>query len=587
VSVDERIKIWDVSTGACLHTLRPDGWIKALAFSTKNYNLVIGSDNNTIKVWDANNGVSIRTLRCHNAPVCTLTFSKNGNLMASSATDRTIKLFDTTSGECTRELIIPNGKYAAYSIAFTHDDEILSCGTYDSVLIWDLKNQTEPHRIEMEDGCFDNRSLISSHTNELFLIRNDDVEVWNPATKTRIRTIECPIHRPTYRKTLILSRHGALFGVVTSDKVEIVDPLTLEWVAQAKRWSVTSSVSPKCDSLALTSGPQINIWDLSTIAYWKNSSPSVDSRPVFSNDGSLVVTVSEAKQEIIISRSCTGESITFARPWSSKYTPIFSSDGHMLIMERQREVYVRHIYKEGVRFVLSLAKPQFGRLALSHDNRWLAVPFYDHVSIFELGTPSTETRISCNEVFRESTACSFSHDSKTLAVLRGRYIYLYESNTWRCNSTLCNVERAGYQFGAILFSSDDRFLATTSLNPSKEETELKVWNLETTVCTRILYREGCFHPLKLEALTFLQLETDLCTFQIVNERVQQLIPPKYTISKDLQWILQGSERLIWLPLDYRPKTFCPFVEFRFCRACSKFKVAIITVNSRLVVLTLP
>lgn len=604
-SLDRTVKIWDVSTGGCLHTLLGhDHHVSILAFSPKNYNLATGSYDKTIKIWDADNGALIRTLRCHRSTICALTFSKNGKLMASSAEDGTIKLFDMPSGKCTRELIINDGMSNARSIAFTHDGQILSCGTDGSVLIWDLWDQTEPHQIEIDEVDFPPGSVVSSQTNELFFIRGHNVEVWNPATKMRIRTIRYPtsslIHRVSYGLSVILSRHGTILGVIGVDEVDILNPSTLNWVAQIKQGSLSSSVSPTSDILALALGLQINIWDLSTITNLNHPSPTTDTRPVFSSNTSLVVTQSDTEMKLIIWRSCIGDSTSFTRPWhviqivppchqdrqlALKSRPMFSFDGQMLILQYHKEIHIMHVSEEGVGFKVSFPESHYGVLALSHDNRWLAVPFFNHVSIFEFGNPFAETKLDTNDDWWELAVCSFSHDSKTLAVHHGSHIDLYENNTWRRNYTLYNVEREGLQDRTVFFSSDDRFLATTSHDVSRRKTELNVWDLETKVCSRLLY-SGYFKPLNLEVSTFLQLETNLGTFQFINEKMQRLVPPKYAISLDSQWILEGSERLIWLPPDYRPK-WAPDAEFRFCRICSKFKFAITTTDRRLVILTLP
>ncbi|RFN44797.1 vegetative incompatibility protein het-e-1 [Fusarium flagelliforme] len=407
-----------------------DDGVGVLAFSNKNYNVATESYDNAIEIWDANNGVLIRTLRHHKGRIRALTFSKNGNLMASSAADGTIKLLDTTSGECTRELIVNDGRSNAWSIAFTHDDQILSCGTHDSVFIWDLKDQTEPHRIGRDDASFAAASVVSSQTNELFLIRDNDVEVWNPVTKMRIRTIRYPVSfsilRRTYGgKSVILSRHGTLLGVIVDNEVKILNPSTLDWVVQISQGSINSAVSPTSDTLALTSGPTINIWDLSSIAHWNSSSPIVDTRPVFSSDGSLAVTGSNTEAELTIWSSCTGDPTAFAGPWHFKWLmPFFSFDGQMLVLPYYKKVHIRHVFKEEVGFMVSFPERHNGNLAFSHDNRWLAVSFRTHVSISQLGhTPFEKIKIN-SSYYCGVAGCSFSHDSKTLAVHHGKYVDL-------------------------------------------------------------------------------------------------------------------------------------------------------------------
>lgn len=582
-SGDTTVRIWDVSTGACLHTLLGhDDWVCVLAFSPKNYNVATGSNDNTIKIWHADNGSLIRTFHCHNAPIRALSFSKNGKLIASSAEDGTIKLLDIASGECKRRLLINDGSFGAWSIAFTHDDQILSCGTDCSLLIWDLQGQTQPHRIKMEDAHFPPKSVVSSLTNELFLIRDHDVEVWNPLRKMRLRTIRHPASfsdgGPMYEDSVLLSRHGKLLGVMVDGEVKIVSPSTSEWIAQIPQRSLATSISPSHDILALASYHQetITLWDLQSITQLNVWLPESCSRPIA--DNSLV----ETDREVVICKSCTG----YSKPWPGRYQPIVSFDGQSLIMRYEKAFHPTNGPKEEVEVTVSFPKPDHGVPVVSDDDRWLAVPCLTHVDISELHKPHANIKITWDEDQREA-GCSFSHNSETLAIYHGGCIRFYETNTWLHKLTLCNVEQEGLSNHTVLFSSDDKFLATTSHQLASEETELNIWNLETKACTRILYNEGCFKPLRLDVSTFLELVTDLGTFQIVDNRIQLLVPPKYAISEDLQWIMEGSERLIWLPPDYRPDSLSPFAAFRFCRACYKHKVAISTISRRLVILALP
>ncbi|KAJ4126988.1 hypothetical protein NW768_008609 [Fusarium equiseti] len=270
-SWDRTVKIWDVSTGACLHTLLAhDDWVNVVAFSPKNHNIATGSDDGTVKVWDASNGVLIKTIYGCNSPISALSFSKNGNLIATGASDGTIKLLDSIGGECKQTLIIDDGPSTLTSIAFSHDDQILSCGTFEFVLILDVEDQTEPYTIDggYGDGDGDEsvgyETVISSHKDELFLLRDGNVEVWDPAMKTCIRKIPYPasslITGRNLEQSVILSRHGTLLGVIVNSEVKILNPSTFEWVTEFNQVSMAASVSPTSDILALTNyGNAINI----------------------------------------------------------------------------------------------------------------------------------------------------------------------------------------------------------------------------------------------------------------------------------------------------------------------------------------
>ena len=138
-------KVWDVSSGQCLWTLtghtryalrrRPveprvdcsstprRAQVRCVAALSKD-RVVSGSRDNTLKVWDASNGECLQTLSGHTdwarrrrpvdttrrslvdaarAQVVCVAVLPNGRIVSGSD-DRTLKVWDASSGECLRTL---------------------------------------------------------------------------------------------------------------------------------------------------------------------------------------------------------------------------------------------------------------------------------------------------------------------------------------------------------------------------------------------------------------------------------------------------------------------------------------------------
>ncbi|KAF5240679.1 hypothetical protein FAUST_4205 [Fusarium austroamericanum] len=615
-SDDTTVKIWDVLTGTCLHTLhgQNDG-ITKLAFSRNNHDLASGYGDKTINIWDANNGVLVRTLHGHSCPVSALTFSKHEGVLASGSRNGTIKLFDTLSGVCTRTIV--TGDKRIDSIVFTHNDQMLSCGIEDSVLIWDLHTRTAPYRLDQDEFTFVSKSLASSDTEDLIFLctpcddpeaisplRDYQVEIWNPMTRVHTQTTQYPVFnqwdRPIEMESVIFSRDGTLLAATTFLDIGILNPSTLQWKQPIGGGSITGSVSPKSDILAVAPVSTIQLWDLSTIHDWTHPSQRALFSPVVSDDGSLIAIEvgeeeeEEGQRELVVWQSCTGRSIFSFTPWDSEYPPIFSPDGQMLILHFHDEIHIRQTFQKNIKQRVSspFDNNGIGTVAFSHDNRWLAVTSSrgQYIRIWDVATEQFNTSIAELTVgsaypFGPSKMLSFSHDCRRLAVYDQECIGLYETDTLICKWRISDTDRyTGIQ--KAIFSSDDKWLAVAS-SKGFRVTTLDIWNLETrTIYTSASYPSYEFRLVSLHASTPFRLENDLGTFEVVDDTIKPLALPKYSISEDVQWILQGTKRLLWLPPDFRP----PHTNrdtVRFCKSCLKFKVTFVTSAKRMVSLVLP
>lgn len=58
------MKFWDVNTGECLKTLEGHvNWLWSISFSPNGETLASGSQDETIKLWDIKTGKCLKTLR--------------------------------------------------------------------------------------------------------------------------------------------------------------------------------------------------------------------------------------------------------------------------------------------------------------------------------------------------------------------------------------------------------------------------------------------------------------------------------------------------------------------------------------------
>jgi len=88
------VKIWDLSTGRVLDLRGHTSVVQGLACSPDGRRLATSSDDRTIKLWDTTTGEEVFTLRGHTAGVLCVAFSPDGQRIASGSWDRTVRVWD-------------------------------------------------------------------------------------------------------------------------------------------------------------------------------------------------------------------------------------------------------------------------------------------------------------------------------------------------------------------------------------------------------------------------------------------------------------------------------------------------------------
>ena len=134
---DETIKVWDVSKGKCVQTLKGhSGTVTALALGSDG-RLYSGCESNdkTIKVWDVSKGECVQTLKGHSGAVRALALDSDGRLYSGS-NDKTIKVWDVSKGECVQTFLEKQSN-AIRALVLGSDGRLYSGGD-DSIKIWDV-----------------------------------------------------------------------------------------------------------------------------------------------------------------------------------------------------------------------------------------------------------------------------------------------------------------------------------------------------------------------------------------------------------------------------------------------------------------
>ncbi len=160
-SGDRSVKIWDMASGARLYTLsEPTDAVNTLAFAlsatapsgtapsgttapgTKQSSTLLLSaagNDKTIRTWELTpqGGKQIRAVLAHNAPILHIAYSPDGKLLASTASDRTVKIWNAATGEEVRTL--ERQSDWSQALAWSPDSARLAVGRFDgTVSIYDV-----------------------------------------------------------------------------------------------------------------------------------------------------------------------------------------------------------------------------------------------------------------------------------------------------------------------------------------------------------------------------------------------------------------------------------------------------------------
>ncbi len=239
--------------------------VASVSFSPDGQTLASGSWDDTIRLWDVATGATIRTLRGHTSDVYSVSFSPDGQIIASGSQDDTIRLWNASTGDTI--YMLRGHRNSVYSVAFSPDGQIIASGSWDDTIrLWDASTG-------------DTIRTLRGHTSDVYSVafspdgqiiasgsRDDTIRLWNTSTGATIRTLRG--HRDRVYSVSFSPDGQIIASGSQDDTIRLWNTSTGATIRTLRgHRNIIHSVAFSLDGQIITSGSldaTIRLWDAST-----------------------------------------------------------------------------------------------------------------------------------------------------------------------------------------------------------------------------------------------------------------------------------------------------------------------------------
>ncbi|MCX4633089.1 trypsin-like peptidase domain-containing protein [Streptomyces sp. NBC_01443] len=402
--------------------------VLSVAFSPDGKTLATASADKTVRLWNVTTGKTRRTLTGHINAVNSVAFSPDGKTLATASTDKTARLWNLSTGKTRKTLTGHTNSLLA--VAFSPDGKTLATASDDQTArLWDVSTGKT-------------RKTLTGHTNwveavafspdgKTLATASDDqtVRLWNVKTgKTR--------------KTLTGHTHW-VFGVAFSP-----DGKTLATASDDKTvrlWNVTTGKTRR------------------TLTGHINAVNSV----AFSPDGKTLATASSDNLEKLWDVATGVARTTLIGHTDTIYSSTFSPDGHTLATASDDKT--ARLWDVTATETLVGHTDSVNSVAFSPDGKTLATASDDKT--VRLWNATGKTLKTLTGHTNSLLAVAFSPDGKTLATAsEDQTVRLWNVKTGKTLKTLPHTDVVN----SVAFSPDGKTLATASSDKTA-----RLWDVTT------------------------------------------------------------------------------------------------------------
>ncbi len=468
-SSDERgvAEIWEIATQRRLTSITHKSWVTAVALSHNGQLFATASEDSRAGLWDIATGKRVAYL-LHSKSVYAVAFSPDGHLLATASEDGTAALWEAATG---KRIAALQHQKNVYTVAFSPDGHLLATASEDgTAALWDTATGRQiaslPHRNTVNAVAF-------SPAGQLLATASGDATagLWEIETARLLTAL--PHQKSVY--AVSFSPDGKLLATASYDQTAGVwDIVTGRRIASLVHAGKVKKLTFSRDARQLvtisagkTLGENVvTIWDIGS---GRNLAPLIHqgavSSTAFSSDGRLLVTTS-TENMLGVWDVASGHRLAFVPDQENFASTLFTAaDVREAVRSKQENPPT---YSENALFITASPGRHLQACLDAND-----------LSVVEVRHTASDHEVTTLVHNNEVKYMLFSPDERLLATVidqvgsEDQVVTLWETATGRC---LVSFTHEG-QLNQLLFSPQGRLLATGGTKQTA-----RVWETATGHC---------------------------------------------------------------------------------------------------------
>ena len=240
------------------------GPVRSVAFSSDGQRIVSGSSDKTIKVWDATSGQATQLLEGHKGSVVSVAFSADGQRILSGSLDNTIKFWDATTGEEALSLTLKGSavRWPVTSLAFSSTGRRAVGENSSRITVWDASNGREKLVLHRGKGVRTGSVVFSTSGRRIVGGVGKDVNVWDSTTGAKTLTLKG--HIGSVSSVAFCANGLRIVSGGSDGLIKVWDSATGMEISTLKghtQMVLSLAISPDGHRIVSGSSSEMNVWE--------------------------------------------------------------------------------------------------------------------------------------------------------------------------------------------------------------------------------------------------------------------------------------------------------------------------------------